>query len=98
MSPDRDLMGDNRRRNAQRLLWTLILGLFLGGLFTKLSELFLPESAARDFLTTSVKASVGPFSIDLVAVALTVGPLVVALNVLTLVGIGIVAFVARSWI
>jgi len=98
VSPDRGLIGDNRRRNAKRLFWTLILGLFLGGLFTKLSELFLPESAARDFLTTSVKASVGPFSVDLVAVALTLGPLVVALNVLTLVGIGIVAFIARSWI
>jgi hypothetical protein len=72
--------------------------LFLGGLLTTLSELFLPESTAREFLTTSVKASVGPFSVDLVAVALTVGPLVVTLNVLTLVGIGIVAFVARSWI
>jgi hypothetical protein len=59
---------------------------------------FLPESAARDFLTTSVEASVGPFSVDLVAVALTLGPLVVELNVLTLVGIGIVAFIARSWI
>jgi hypothetical protein len=82
----------------QRLVWTLVLGLFLGGLFTKLSEMFLPESAARDFLTTSVAASVGPFSLDLVAVALTLGPLVVTLNVLTLVGIGIVAFVARSWI
>jgi len=80
------------------LVWTLVLGLFLGGLFTKLSESFLPESAARDFLTTSVYASVGPFSIDLVAVALTVGPLMVSLNVLTLVGIGIVAFVARAWI
>ena len=98
MSPDRELMGDNRRRNVQRLIWTLILGLFLGGLFTKLSELFLPESAARDFLTTSVKASIGPFSVDLVAVALTLGPMVVTLNVLTLVGVGIVAFVARSWI
>jgi hypothetical protein len=75
-----------------------VLGLFLGGLFTKLSEVFLPESAARDFLTTSVEASVGPFSVDLVAVALTLGPLVVELNVLTLVGIGIVAFIARSWI
>jgi len=63
-----------------------------------LSETFLPESAARDFLTTSVKASVGPFSVDLVAVALTLGPLVVELNVLTLVGVGIVAFIARSWI
>ncbi len=98
MAPDRELMGDSRRRNVQRLIWTLVLGLFLGGLLTKLSELFLPDSTAREFLITSVKASVGPFSIDLVAVALTVGPLVVTLNVLTLVGIGIVAFVARSWI
>ncbi len=98
MSPDRELIGDSRRRNVQRLIWTLVLGLFLGGLLTRLSELFLPDSTAREFLITSVKASVGPFSVDLVAVALTVGPLVVTLNVLTLVGIGIVAFVARSWI
>ena len=97
MATGRELL-DRRRRTAQRLVWTLILGLFLGGLFTKLSDTFLPESAARDFLTTSVKASLGPFSVDLVAVALTLGPLVVELNVLTLVGVGIVAFIARSWI
>lgn len=97
MATGRELL-DRRRRSAQRLVWTLILGLFLGGLFTKLSDTFLPESAARDFLTTSVKASLGPFSVDLVAVALTLGPLVVELNVLTLVGVGIVAFIARSWI
>lgn len=93
-----DVLVDTHRRSVRRLIWTLVLGLFLGGLFTKLSELFLPESAARDFLTTSVAASVGPVSVDLVAVALTVGPLVITLNVLTLVGIGIVAFIARSWI
>lgn len=98
MPPDRELIGDSRRRNARRLIWTLVLGFFLGGLLTRLSELFLPESTAREFLTTSVKAAVGPFSLDLVAVAVTVGPLVMTLNVLTLVGIGIVAFVARSWI
>lgn len=91
-------MLDTRRRSVQRLIWTLILGLFLGGLFTKLSEAFLPESAARDFLTTSVTADLGPLSLDLGAVAITLGPLGVELNVLTLVGIGIVAFVARSWI
>ena len=98
MSSGRDLLSDTRRRSIQRLIWTLVLGLFLGGLFTKLSELFLPESVAREFLTTSVEASVGPLSIDLVAVAFTIGPLVVTLNVLTLVGVGIVAFIARSWI
>jgi hypothetical protein len=98
VSPERELIRDSRRRNARRLTWTLVLGLFLGGLLTKLSELFLPESTAREFLATSVVASVGPFSVDLVAVAFSVGPLVVDLNVLTLVGVGIIAFVARSWI
>jgi len=86
------------RRSARRFVWTLVLGLFLGGLFSKLAELFLPESAARDFLTTSVAASIGPFSVDLVAVSFTIGPLTLTVNVLTLVGIGIVALIVRSWI
>jgi hypothetical protein len=89
---------NTQRRSIQRLVWTLVLGLFLGGLFTSLAEAFLPESAARDFLVTAVYSSVGPVSLDLVAVSFTVGPLMIQLNVLTLVGIGIVAFVARSWI
>jgi hypothetical protein len=92
------MLVDTHRRNFKRFASTLVLGLLLGGLLTKLSELFLPDSAARDFLTTSVAASVGPLSIDLVAVALTLGPLTLSLNVLTLVGIAIVAFVVRSWI
>jgi hypothetical protein len=92
------MLVDTRSRALNRLIWTLVFGLFLGGLFTKLSELFLPESAAREFLTTSVAASLGPFSVDLVSVAFTIGPLLLTLNVLTLVGIAIVAFVARSWI
>jgi hypothetical protein len=92
------MLVDTRRRSIIRLTWTLVMGLFLGGLLTKLSEIFLPDSAARDFLTTSVNASLGPLSIDLVATAVTLGPITVTLNVLTLVGIGIVALIARSWI
>ncbi len=89
---------DNRRRGSSRAVWILILGLFLGGLLSRLSELFLPDSAARDFLITSVAASLGPFHLDLVAVAITLGPLVLSLNVLTLVGIALVATVSRSLI
>jgi hypothetical protein len=89
---------DGRRRTSVRVFWTLVLGLFLGGLLTALSETFLPESAARDFLTTSVAASLGPVSLDLVAVAITLGPLTLTLNVLTLVGVGLVGLVARSLI
>lgn len=92
------MLVDTRHRGVVRLVWTMVVGLFLGGLLTKLSEVFLPDSAARDFLITTVAADIGPFSIDLVAVALSLGPLTVTLNVLTLVGIGIVAFIARSWI
>ena len=85
-------------RNFKRLAWTQALGLLLGGLLTQLSELSLPESAAKSFLTTSVEASIGPLSIDLVAVAFAIGPLTLSLNVLTLVGISFVAFIVRSWI
>ena len=92
------MLVDTRRRSATRLVWTLVLGFFLGGLLTKLSEMFLPESAARTFLTTSVQASAGPLSMDLVAISFDLGPVTLHLNFLTLVGVFIVALVARSWL
>jgi len=91
------MVNDPHRRNVRRMLWTLALGLLLGGLLTQLSVVFLPESPAKDFLTLSVMASVGPLSIDLLVIAFTIGPLILSLNVLTLVGIAIVAFIVRSW-
>jgi hypothetical protein len=93
------MLVDSGRRGVVRFLWTLVLGLFLGGLLTKLMELTLPEgTASREFLLTSVNASLGPLSVDLVAVAFALGPLTLELNFLTLVGIAIVALVVRSWI
>lgn len=89
---------DTRRRSGNRLIWTLIGGFFLGGLLTRLAEMFLPESAARTFLTVAASISLGPLSVDLVSVAFTLGPVSIYLNVLTGVGIAIVAFIARSWI
>ncbi len=88
---------DVRQTPVPRIVWTIVLGFLLGGLMTFLSEAFIPESPARDFLVTSVAASVGPVELDLVAVAVTLGPLDLRLNVLTLAGIGAVALVARSW-
>jgi hypothetical protein len=93
------MLADSARRGFIRFAWTLVLGLFLGGLLTKLMELTLPVgTASREFLLTSVNASVGPLSVDLVAVAFSLGPLTLELNFLTLVGIAIVAMVVRSWI
>jgi hypothetical protein len=79
------------------MVWAVLVGLFLGALFTKIAVLFMPDSAAREFLTTSVSASFGPLSIDLIAVAFVLGPLTLSLNALSLVGILLVALVMRSW-
>jgi hypothetical protein len=93
------MLVDSGRRSFIRFGWSLILGLFLGGLLTKLMELTLPEgTASREFLLTSVNASLGPLSVDLVAVAFDLGPVTLSLNFLTLVGIAIVALIVRSWI
>lgn len=86
-----------RRGPVPRMLWATVVGLFLGALFTKVAILFMPDSAAREFLTTAVSASFGPLSLDLIAVAFVLGPLTINLNALSLVGIMLVALVVRSW-
>lgn len=87
-----------RRRTGNRVLWTVIIGLFVGAFLTQLAVLFMPESAARSFLTTSVSASLGPLGIDLIAIAIVLGPLTLNLNALSVVGILLVALVVRSWL
>lgn len=79
------------------MFWAVIVGIFLGALFTKIAVVFMPDSAAREFLTTAVSASLGPLSLDLIAVAFVIGPLTINLNILSLAGILIVALVMRSW-
>ncbi len=81
-----------------RMFWTVIVGLFLGALFTRLATLFMPESATREILTTSVTASLGPLGIDLVAVGLVLGPLTLNLNALSVIGVFATALVVRSWL
>ena len=86
------------RRRIGRLLLVLLIGLVLGALLTELAVNFLPESATRTFFTTSVAAAFGPLVIDLVAVGLTLGPLVFHLNALSLVGVLVVALGAKAWL
>lgn len=91
------MMGGTRRSSLPRMAWALVVGLFVGALLTKIAVLFMPDSPTREFLTTSVSASLGPLSIDLIAVAMVFGPLTINLNALSLVGILLVGLVMRSW-
>jgi len=74
----------------------LASGLVLGALLTELMALTLPPSAARQFFITTVAASLGPLSVDLKVIALTIGPLILRANFLSIVGILLVAWFARS--
>lgn len=86
------------RRRVGRLLLVLLVGLILGALLTELAVRFMPESAAREFFTTSVAAAFGPLVVDLVAVGITLGPLVLHLNFLSLIGFLVIFLVVRTWL
>ncbi|CAN5533049.1 hypothetical protein BH24GEM3_BH24GEM3_17870 [soil metagenome] len=86
------------RRRVGRLLLVVVIGLVLGALLTELAVRFMPESAAREFFTTSVAAAFGPLVIDLVAMGITLGPLVFHLNALSVVGVLVVALGAKAWL
>ena len=85
-----------RRATVRRVTLIVTGGLLLGGLVTELLILTLPQSAARQFFITTVSASLGPLSIDLHVLAMTLGPLVLRLNILSVIGILLIAWFARS--
>ena len=86
------------RRRIGRILVVVLLGLLLGALLSELAVRFMPESSARTFFTTSVAAAFGPLVVDLVAVGFTIGPLVIRLDFLSVLGVLVVALAARTWL
>lgn len=85
-----------RRPSARRVTLIVAGGMLLGSLLTELAALALPASAAREFFITTVATSLGPLTVDLLVVALTLGPLVLRLNILSVVGILLLAWFSRS--
>jgi hypothetical protein len=82
-------------RSPWRAILILVLGFLVGAILTKLSVLFIPQGPFREFFTTTISASLGPLSVDLLVVAFTVGPLVVNVNLFSVAGVVAVAYLAR---
>jgi hypothetical protein len=82
-------------RSPWRVAAILALGLLLGAILTKLSVLFIPEGPFREFFTTTISASLGPLSVDLLVIAFTLGPIVLNVNLFSVAGVLAVAYVAR---
>ena len=82
-------------RSPWRVIAIFALGLLLGAILTKLSVLFLPEGPFREFFTTTVSARFGPLSVDLLVLAFTLGPIALNVNLFSVAGVLLVAYVAR---
>lgn len=83
-------------RRPRFYLSVLAAGFVAGGLLTALLQRFLPESAARSFFTTAVAPSLGPVTVNLVVVSFTLGPIALQVTVLSLVGVALAYYGARS--
>ena len=83
-------------RRPRFYLGVLAIGFVAGGLLAALLERFLPESAARSFFTYAVTPSIGPVSVDLLVVSFTLGPVAFHVSILSLVGVAVAYYAARS--
>lgn len=83
-------------RRPRFYLGVLAIGFIAGGLLAALLERFLPESAARSFFTYAVTPSLGPVSVDLLVVSFTLGPAAFQVSILSLVGVAVAYYAARS--
>jgi hypothetical protein len=83
-------------RRPRFYLGVLAIGFITGGLLAALLERFLPESAARSFFTYAVTPTLGPVSVDLLVVSFTLGPVAFQVSILSLVGVAVAYYAARS--
>ncbi len=74
----------------------LATGFVLGGFLQALLRRFLPAGAAKEFFTTAVTPTLGPLQLDLLVVSITLGPIGLSVSLLSVVGVAIAYFVARS--
>jgi hypothetical protein len=89
------------QRQSKRLsvyCFILIIGMLLGGFLGEFLSKIMPDGVAKDFFLTSVVGKLGPFSMDLLIVALTVGPLVVKVNLVSVLGLFMAFYLYKSFI
>jgi hypothetical protein len=74
----------------------LASGFILGGFLHALLRRFLPQGAAKEFFTTAVTPTFGPIHLDFLVVSITLGPIGLEVSLLSVLGVAIAYFVARS--
>ncbi len=86
----------NVPRRPRFYLGVLSAGFVLGGFLSALLERVLPDGAPKEVLTFSVTPTFGPFSINLLVLSFTLGPVGINVSLLAVVGVILAYLLARS--
>ena len=87
--------GSSKHRPAFHGL-ILASGFIVGGLMTKMARRFMPEGGLKEFLTSGLTPSFGPVPIDLLILKFSLGPVLIEVSLLSLVGVLVAYLIARS--
>jgi hypothetical protein len=74
----------------------LTAGFILGGFLHAFLVRVLPDGAPKQVLTFAVSPKFGPFSLDLLVMSVTIGPIVLTVSVMAVVGVILAYLLARS--
>jgi hypothetical protein len=72
------------------------VGFVVGGFLTAAARQWMPTGAVKEFLTYGVTPSLGPLKVDLVILSFIIGPIVLDVAFLSLVGVLVAYLIARS--
>jgi hypothetical protein len=86
--------------NVPRRPWfylaVLSAGFVLGGFLHEFLKRVLPAGAPKEVLTFAVTPELGPFSVNLLVMSLTIGPIAITVSIMALVGVVLAYLLAKS--
>ncbi len=87
-----------QRKRVGIYLVILIIGMLIGSYLGEVLTSFMPDGVAKDFFLTSAVGRFGPVALDLNVIALTLGPLLVKFNLVSLLGLLIAYYLFKSFV
>jgi hypothetical protein len=85
-----------RKKSFALIVLIIVLGALLGSALGEIIAYILPGGVVKDFFLKAITASLGPGTLDLVLITLTLG-FSLKLNVAGIIGVIIAAYILR-WV
>jgi hypothetical protein len=85
-----------RKKSAVFIIFIIIIGAMIGTALGEVIGILVPEGVVQDFFLKSASASIGPGTLDIILLTLTLG-FSFKINVMGVIGILIAAYALR-WI